>query len=133
MIRIAFDVGGVLSKYKQFRKLANTLANTPGFDVFVISDIHPKEEIVKQLKTNGIEDVWSTNVFSADYNKYGEACKAVLCKELKIDILIDDFIGYVADGDFIRLLVMPNSKLPYWSDDWKVDTESNFGRRKFNG
>jgi len=53
------------------------------------------------------------------------------CKELGIDILIDDFIGYVAvEGAPVRLLVMPDATKPYYDPNWKTDgSEGDFGRR----
>ena len=134
-MKIAFDVGGVISKYPdKFRTLMDAFSWVDYMEVFVISDIHPKEEIVKVLRANDIDhlQVKESNIYSADYAKYGEHCKTKLCEELDVDILIDDFVGYLADGKFIRLLVMPDSSKPYWHDEWKVETESDFGRRKFN-
>jgi len=131
-LKIAFDVGGVLSKYPdEFRIALEALDDSPKIEIFIISDIHPKEEIIRQLKENNLHFGWSSNVYFADYDKYREACKKVLCEQLGIHILVDDFIGYVVEGDFIRLLVMPNSRKPYWHDSWKTNSESDFGRRKY--
>lgn len=128
MIKIAFDVGGVLSKHKSIRDLFKVLCKSPNVQVYVISDMHPVQKIEQMLMDNGLE---IPLVHSANYNKYGENCKKVLCEKLGIDILIDDFIGYVAEGDFVRLLVMPDPRKPYYSDDWKTDgSEGDFGRRK---
>jgi hypothetical protein len=126
-LKVAFDVGGVLSKHKSLQKLFITLSNNPTVEVHVISDMHPKEKIVKMLELNGLS---CPNIHSADYSKFGENCKKEICENLGIDILIDDFIGYVAEGDFTRLLVMPQPSEPYYSDDWKTDgSEGDFGRR----
>jgi hypothetical protein len=129
-MRIAFDVGGVLSKYAQIRTLFNALSQTPGVEVFVVSDMHPKEMITKMLSMNDL-NFKEENVISADYKQHGEQCKKVVCEELGLDILIDDFIGYVAQGKHVRFLVMPDPDEDYYSDDWKTDgSEGNFGRRK---
>jgi len=131
-MKIAFDVGGVISKYpQQFRHMMISLKNNPYNEVFVISDMHPKEKIIDVLKLNNFigHCIDTKDVYSADYAKYGEYCKARLCEQLGIDILVDDFVGYVADGSHIRLLVMPDSTKPYWSDNWKTSSESDFGRR----
>ena len=128
-LKVAFDVGGVLSKYpEQFKLLFEILAASPLAEVYVISDMHPVSQIVKMLDLN-----WWCNarIYSADYKTLGERCKAVLCEELGIDILIDDFVGYLADGKHIRLLVMPDSSKPYYADEWKTDgSEGDFGRRR---
>lgn len=127
-MKIAFDIGGVLSKYGAIRDLYCTLMQT-GVQTFVISDMHPVGKIVAMMKLNHLP--FADNVYSADYSAHGENCKKVLCEQLGIDILIDDFIGYVAQGKHVRLLVMPDPNEPYYSDDWKTDgSEGDFGRRK---
>lgn len=132
-MKIAFDVGGVISKYPDtFRKMISALRFMSDIEVFVISDMHPKEKIVEELMLNDIL-VKEANVYSADYDKHGEFCKAQLCRSLDIDILVDDFVGYVADGSHIRMLVMPDSTKPYWSNKWKTTSESDFGRRHYKG
>lgn len=128
-MKIAFDVGGVLSKYPHvLRPWIEDMLFKSVADIYVISDMHPKEKIVSMLKLNGFD--FLGNVYSADYKAHGEKCKAVLCKELGIDILVDDFMGYLTDGDHLRLLVMPNTLEPYYHDSWKTDgSEGDFGRR----
>ncbi len=134
VIRIAFDIGGVISKYPDvFQSIIDAFEFADNNDIvpYIISDIHPKEKILAMLRLNNII-IPADRVHSADYNKYGEACKAELCKQLEIDVLVDDFIGYVApDGAPIRLLVMPDASRPYYANEWKTDgSEGDFGRRK---
>lgn len=129
-MKIAFDVGGVLSKYPEvFRSLFHALRNAPGIEVFVISDMHPPGKILDMLLLNdfGLDG----HIHSADYAAHGEMCKSILCEKLGIDILIDDFPGYVAAGKHVRLLVMPEPTEPYYADSWRTDgSEGNFGRRR---
>jgi len=127
--KIAFDIGGVLSKYpKQFRLITDTLQEYDAIDIHIISDMYDEEKIYELIRENKF-DIPRQHIHSANYKKYGEACKAKLCEDLEIDILIDDFIGYLADGKHIRLLVMPDSSKPYYSDEWKTDgSEGDFGR-----
>lgn len=132
-MKIAFDIGGVLSKYKSIRTLLDSLAYAHE-DIYIITDMHDMEEILRQLKENKI-DVDRNNVYSADYMKYGEAAKAILLRNLKIDIFFDDFIGYTywdsAWGPApVRCLLMPDPTQPYWSDDWKC-SGADFGRRRY--
>ncbi len=145
-MRIEFDIGGVLSKYPlEFRTLINTLGID--CDIFIITDQHPKEEVMKVLKNNHFLDyvennhfldyVEPWNIYCADYEKYGNMAKAVLIKELEIEIFFDDFDGYLQwDSSLgpqpILLKVMPDAFKPYWSDDWKLDENQNFGRRKYS-
>lgn len=131
MLKIAFDIGGVISKYPEIFKKFIEAINQDKIELFILTDMHPKEKVKETLWMNGFGFA-DENILIADYTKYGEAAKAVLCKEYKIDIFIDDFIGYVNDtGAPIRLLLMPNSKLPYWADSWKVTDNHDFGRRRY--
>jgi hypothetical protein len=134
-VRIGLDVGGVLSKYPYvFRALLRACAGSGHVEWHIVSDMHPKEEILTMLALNEI-DVPAYRVHSADFAKYGEACKVILAKELRLSMMIDDFGAYVAEGDLARLLVMPNIRQPYYHDHWKVPPPkdgkfSDFGRRK---
>ena len=131
MLRIGFDVGGVISKYPEtFRNLLFALGRADSIEVWIISDMHPEQTIVDMLERNDIS-FSKQRVRSADYRTHGEMCKAVLCEQLGIDILIDDFPGYVAAGEHVRLLLMPSPTEPYYADSWKTDgSEGDFGRRK---
>lgn len=131
-MKVAFDIGGVLSKYPE--TLCELISCLRPEDVFVISDMHPKEKIVELLRLNRV-GIWPANVYSADYDQYGEACKTILLDELKIDLFFDDFIGYVVipgRHKTIRCLVMPDAELPYYADTWKMpEGEPVFGRRTY--
>lgn len=133
MIRIAFDIGGVLSKHPDiWRRLIGALVMWPNdFEVHVITDMHPREKSIRVVHENGFEMIPADRIHSADYAGEGEACKAVLCERLGIDVLIDDFIGYVAvPGAKVRLLMMPDCDRPYYHEQWKTNgTEGDFGRR----
>jgi len=140
-VRIAFDIGGVLSKFPDvFRPLFRRLALPPAcitvlesepIELFVISDMHDKDKMGMMLLQNGF-DLRPSQIHCADYKAHGEDCKAVLCEQLGIDILIDDFPGYVCQigSPRVRLLVMPDPSQPYYADEWKTDgSEGDFGRR----
>jgi hypothetical protein len=134
--RIAFDIGGVLSKYpEEFEAVAWSLFCS-GFDVFVITDQPLREEVVKQLFDNGFGFILPENIYCADYATHGEMCKAVLMRDLGITFLVDDFAGYLAwDSSFgpapIRLRVEPDAFRPYWHPSWKCEG-GDFGRSCFN-
>lgn len=134
-MKIAFDIGGVISKYPEtFHWLMTSLA--VNMELYIITDMHDKLEVMKMLCDNNVE-VSENRVYCADYAKHGDMCKAVLLKELGIDIFIDDFLAYTSwDSSLgpapIRLLVAPDPFQPYWSDSWKCEG-ADFGRRKFSG
>lgn len=136
-MKIAFDIGGVLSKYPDiFRPLVDLLCNRGndpryGIEVYIISDMKPHEKAVAFCHDNGFM-VPAERIICANYEIDGEMCKAETCWSLGIDILIDDFPGYVATLHCppVRLLVMPDPTRPYYADQWKTDgSEGEFGRR----
>ncbi len=146
MLKIGFDIGGVLSKYpEQFREMIDRLSNTQTYErecdrtyenIYIITDMHPKKDVVDVLVKNGFNDLCVGNIYSADYEKYGNLAKAVLIKELSLDVFVDDFDGYLQwDSKFgpqpILLKVMPDGFKPYWSETWKCDG-GEFGRRKYS-
>lgn len=136
-MKVAFDIGGVLSKYPVlFRKMC--LALTVGdIEVYVITDMHDRVKTLAMLEENGFGFIPEHRVLNSDYAKYGDMCKAVLLKEHQIDMIIDDFPGYVQwDSSFgpapVRLLSQPDPYMPYWAEDWKTDpADGDFGRRVF--
>ena len=91
-MKIAFDIGGVLSKFPfEFCCLIDSLAHA-GHEIHIISDMHPVEKIVDTIEANGFEKLINReHIHSADYKTHGEACKAVLCRDLGIQMLVDDF------------------------------------------
>jgi len=132
MTRIAFDIGGCLSKYPDiFRPLVQVLLLSSELEVFVISDMKPHQKATTFCHDNGFA-VPPQQVICADYETHGERCKAVVCQEHHIDILIDDHAGYLAilGTPPVRLLMMPDPDLPYYHESWQTDgSEGDFGRR----
>lgn len=131
MKRIAFDIGGVLSKYPdKFRPFVVQLLQV-GIEVFVITDMHDVEKIYEMLVLNDFGMIPKANVYSADYKEHGDGCKAELLRELEIDLFFDDHLPYMMlPGDTIQSLVMPTPFKPYWSPEWKVpEGDPEFGRR----
>ena len=137
-MKIAFDIGGVLSKYpKEFKEVISHFAGEHE-NIFIITDQHPKQEVLETLRINGFDFILADNVYCADYAKYGEMCKAIILRDLKIDILVDDFMGYL-QWDYswgkapLRLLVMPDAQSPYWKEDWELLNDTpEFGRRVYS-
>lgn len=138
MLKVSFDIGGVLSKYPdKFRVLIHALIVSPDIEIHVMTDMHEREYTLKLLEDNGFGMIPPERVHNSDYAKHGEMCKAILMRDLGIDLLIDDFPGYcVWDWSFgpapIRCLVQPDPNRPYWSKDWKTRPEDGeFGRRVY--
>lgn len=129
-IRIGFDLGGVLSKYPEiFLPFVKALM-AGGAEVYVITDMHERSKTLDMLARNGFDIIPEKNVFNSDYNTHGELCKAVVLRENNIDILIDDFPGYLTEGCPVRLQICPDPYKSYYADSWKTDgSEGNFGRR----
>lgn len=131
-MRIAFGIGGVISKYPDiFRVMIRALTRSRDIEVFIITDMHNRAQSLEMLEMNGFGWMVNDRVYSADFETYGEACKAVLLEQLQIDVMIDDFPAYVAAGCPVRLLALPDITRPYYADDWKVpESVGDFGRRK---
>lgn len=143
-MKIGFDIGGVLSKYpSEIIRLINILGYGKhlGFDscdfddIFFITDQHPKSEVVETIWENGLYGFPESNIYCADYYKYGNMAKAILIRDLGIHIFIDDFDGYLQwDNSLgpqpLLLKVMPDAFKPYWADSWKCNG-GDFGRRKY--
>ena len=133
-MKFCVDIGGVISKYpEQFRQLLQTLQKD-GHTVYILTDMHKRDEVLEMLTVNDFGFIEHSNVYCADYQKYGEFAKARILKQLGIDIFVDDFVGYLTwDSSLgpapIRLLVAPNGFMPYWHNDWKVRENLDFGRR----
>ena len=133
-LRIAFDIGGVLSKRPDiFRPLVATLRRG-GAEVFVITDMHDHEQSVRFVRGNGY-DIPADNILNSDYTEHGETCKAETVRAHNIHVLVDDFPGYSAavasETDAVSLFTWPDPHRPYYADDFKTDgTEGTFGRRK---
>lgn len=131
-MKIAFDIGGVISKYPDIFRVLMLQLQHAGATVLVITDMHGHDEVVELLKLNDFDFVPLANIHCADYDTHGEGCKALLCEELGVDMFYDDFIGYTtAGGAPVRLLVMPDATRPYYADNWKVPKESKFGRQRY--
>lgn len=128
-MRIAFDIGGVLSKYPHiFRPMVAHLV-AGGAEVFVITDMHDHAQSVRFVHGNGY-DIPDENILNSDYATYGELCKAKTIRDNRIDVHVDDFPGYCAHTECVSLFVWPQPKEPYYHDDFKTDgTEGTFGRR----
>lgn len=119
-IRIAFDIGGMISKFPRHMKaMMQALAQSELFEVYVLTDM-PKEVAIKALTENNVS-IEAEKLLCADWLCYGDMCKAVLAEEYCIEILIDDMPGYVAEGVLIGLLLMPRPRLPYNSLEWIHD------------
>jgi hypothetical protein len=134
-MKIAIDIGGCISKYPElFRQLIDGWNQNPSVEVHVITDMHDRGYTLENLATNNIP-VPPERVHNANYAKYGEMSKAILLKKLGIDILIDDFPGYMVwDPRLgpapIRMQVQPDPYRPYWSKTWITrSTDGEFGRR----
>lgn len=129
-LRIAFDIGGVLSKRPDvFRPMVEALSKG-GAEVYVITDMRDREQAIRFVRGNGY-DIPPERILTADYEMHVELCKAKVVEEVGIDILVDDFPGYVANAAAVNLFVWPDPTRPYFHDDFKTDgTEGGFGRRR---
>lgn len=119
-IKIAFDIGGVLSKEPSiWRRMIDTLQRG-GAEVYIITDMPDRQEVLDLVSSNGF-DVPEERVLTADYNSHEDRCKQILIKEHSIEVFIDDYAGYVAAAseECVSLFVWPRPNKPYNSKDFK--------------
>lgn len=133
-MRYAFDIGGVLSKYPA--ECVDLVREIPICDLYIITDME-RASALQSLYDNKLDYFfYPHNVLSADYQTYGDAAKAILMREYKIDVMIDDHMGYLvwpfSEPAPLRLLVMPDCRRPYYDPDWKINS-GPFGHTFFNG
>lgn len=128
-LKVAFDIGGVLSKYPEIFRPILLALQAGGIECYIITDMLSKEDAVRAISTNGFGFIKRANVYCADYEAHGELCKAVLLKELGVSLYIDDHPGYLTENCPVRLLLLPDPNLPYYADEWQThNQEEKFGR-----
>lgn len=133
-LRVAFDIGGVLTKRPDvFRPLVAALRRG-GTEVFVITDMTDQKKAARFVRENGYE-IEHQHILTADYTQHGDLCKAVVVKEQGIHLMVDDFAGYAAgvatDTPAVSLLTWPDPRNPYYADGFKTDgSEGTFGRHR---
>jgi hypothetical protein len=121
-VRIAFDIGGVISKYPEILLPLIRCLVAGGAAVHVVTDMPDRGAVMRLLADNDVS-IPPERVHLADYNTWGEGCKAEVMREISADILIDDHLGYlVADGCPVRLFVVPDPDRPYHAPNWVAPT-----------
>lgn len=135
-MRIAFDIGGVISKFpNEFADMMAAFWRAEHL-IYILTDMHDRDEVERMLKDNGVmRHIRSPgHILIADYATHGEAAKAVILRDKGIDVFVDDFPGYLVwpwpTPAPLRLQVMPDPRRPYWHPGWACNG-GEFGRRVF--
>ena len=135
-MRIAFDIGGVISKFPiEFADMMAAMWEAQHV-IHILTDMRDRYEVERTLKDNGVTRFIRSpqHILIADYATHGEAAKAVVLRDKKIDIFVDDFAGYLVwpwpEPAPLRLMVMPDPRRPYWHPGWAC-RGGDFGRRVF--
>jgi hypothetical protein len=134
-VKVAFDIGGLISRYPNMMKELMSSLIRGGSEVFILTDMNPRDALAA-CRENGlmgfighkgipksmdVEHDWSIReswILSADWSRHGDLCKSELMELYEIDILIDDRPDYAASGDFIGLVLSPRPDVPYYSPEW---------------
>lgn len=116
-MRVAFDIGGTISRYPNEMKAMMIAFMAGGVEVHIMTDINPKDA-TKLIIANGLDFVPANHVHSCDWSTYGDLCKTQMMEQLGIDVLIDDRPDYCAAGNFIGLVVSPRPAVPYYHKSW---------------
>jgi hypothetical protein len=129
--KLGVDVGGVLSKYPdKLVPLLRSLGRGGFVEVHILTDMD-RVKVLDMLEVNDV-DVPPERVHACDHEGHGEACKAVKAAELGLDMLWDDYLGYLAapGAPPLRMLVMPDPTRDYYHPTWITDgSEGTWGRR----
>ena len=119
MLKIGFDIGGVLSKYPhEMRVLLNALSESKEIELHCISDMHFSQIKDVLQKNDFLKYFRVRNIHSANYETFGDDCKAHILTEYEIDVMIDDRLEYLLSGCTIGLQTAPRNGLPYHHSDW---------------
>ncbi len=115
---MAFDIGGVISRYpEQMRALMLALVRG-GAEVHVLTDM-PRETARACLNANGFGFVTDGHLHCADWSEHGDLCKTRVCEAQRFDVLVDDRPDYVAAGEFIGLVTAPRPGRGYYAPEWR--------------
>src|SRR4051812_9478510 len=105
-MKVAFDIGGVISRYPRQMKALMRALIAGGIDVRILTDMNPTDAERARVE-NGLDFIGPDKVHSCDWSRYGDRCKTIVMEEQGISILIDDRPDYCAEGDFIGLVLSP--------------------------
>lgn len=110
MIRIGFDIGGVLSRYPEILgPMIEALNADDRFEVHVLTDV-PGPRAIDLIHKNGLS-VPEDRIHSCDRAQHGDACKAAKIRELGIQLMIDDHLPYLGEvSGCARLHVLPDER-----------------------
>lgn len=114
---IAFDIGGVISRYPEQMRELMLAFQAAGTDVRVLTDMCP-DDARASLNANGFDFMPDDKIHSADWTAHGDRCKSEVIRREGIDVLIDDRPDYCAEGDFIGLVLSPRPQKPYYATEW---------------
>ncbi len=122
MIRISFDVGGVITKYpSEFVAIIDALQKSKIIEVFILTDMD-YQATKKILIKCGLKFKLQ-NILNADWEKYGERCKKVLIEKHNIHVHFDDLPSY-CQSSAISLFVWPNNDIPFNTLEEKPNDKS---------
>jgi len=116
-MKVAFDVGGLISRYPIQMKAMMKALIAGGVEVYILTDMN-QQDARAACETNGIDFISQDRILSADWSCHGDLCKTRMCEAHGIDILLDDRPDYTAHGDFIGLNLSPRPHTPYYADGW---------------
>lgn len=117
-MRVAFDIGGLISRYpKEMKRLMEALSDG-GVEVHIVTDMNAGDAW-NACVNNGLDLlVDPRRVHSCDWSQHGDLCKTEMMERMGIDILIDDRPDYCASGKFIGLVLSPRPHIDYYHRSW---------------
>ncbi len=131
-LTIAFDIGGVISRYPEKMKQLMAVLIKGGALVYILTDMNPVDALAA-VRANGLmhlighdrllsdpyfQSARNRYILSANWSRDGDLCKTRIMEDEGIDFLIDDRPDYAAKGDFIGLVLSPRPDVPYYHESW---------------
>jgi hypothetical protein len=117
MMRVAFDIGGLISRYPDEMKTLMHALTAGGVEVHIMTDMNSKDAWNAVLE-NGLDFIPANRVHSCDWSQYGDLCKTKMMEKIGIHVLVDDRPDYCASGDFIGLVLSPRPEKGYYHKTW---------------
>ena len=74
-VRVAFDIGGVLSKYPVILQAMAQALHDGGAEVFVITDMQDPDRVLELLEANGFGFINPANIICADFERTARAAR----------------------------------------------------------
>lgn len=118
VLRVGFDIGGVISRYPVEMKAIMWALVLGGAEIYIVTDMNPTDAAAACRENDLDTIVPADHIISANWSDHGDLCKTKVIERLKLDFMLDDRADYCAAGDFIGFVLSPRPHVPYYHKTW---------------